>query len=213
MYVNLSIENDAVKDAQSIIADEIKKSIHVTRILSSKKQILNFGHEGMKNIYYLASGEIEIRNLKNKMIIANVIAPAILGVSTLLVDTERYYIQTTDNSEFYSVSASDFTLMIEERKLWRHISVILTYTISLYYCRDLLLSQSNVYSIIRNQLEMLWEQNSVKQENISVFDYILHRTPVSRSSLNKVLKDLAKGGYIKLNRGRLVEMNKLPPGY
>ncbi|WP_320339062.1 helix-turn-helix domain-containing protein [Enterobacter asburiae] len=48
---------------------------------------------------------------------------------------------------------------------------------------------------------------------MSIFSFILSRTSISRSSLNKILKDLYKGGYITLNRGKLVALKKLPSKY
>lgn len=213
IFVSRSFESDIVKESQQILAEEINNSIHMVRILSSSKQIINFCTNGINNIFYLAAGEIELHNIDNKMIIANMNAPAILGVTTMFTNDERYYIKTVRDAEFYSVATSDFIKTVEQKKLWKFISVILSHNLSIYYHRDLLLSQSNVYGIIRNQLEEIWEQSQSCNEDVSVFDYILHRTPVSRSSLNKVLKDLVTGGYIKLNRGRLIHLKKLPTGY
>ncbi|MBV8041265.1 helix-turn-helix domain-containing protein, partial [Pluralibacter sp.] len=62
-------------------------------------------------------------------------------------------------------------------------------------------------------LEMLWEQHRDSLDEISIFDFILNRAAVSRSSLNKILKELSDGGYVKINRGRLVYLKKLPTGY
>lgn len=213
IYTGIQLDVDAMNSSQQEIVNEIKKSPHLTRILSSKKQIMNFEVKGVKNIYHLASGEVEIHNIENNMIISNVNAPAILGVSTMFIDQERHYIKTITNVEIYSIPVREFNAIIDDKNMWKNISNILSSNITSYYHRDLLLSKNNVYSIIRNQLEALWEQNSIKQEEISVFEYILHRTPVSRSSLNKVLKDLATGGYINLRRGKLINMNKLPTGY
>ncbi|WP_420888545.1 helix-turn-helix domain-containing protein [Cronobacter universalis] len=39
---------------------------------------------------------------------------------------------------------------------------------------------------------------------------MLSRSSISRSSLNKILKELCNGGYIKINRGRLIDMKNLP---
>ena len=48
---------------------------------------------------------------------------------------------------------------------------------------------------------------------INVSDYILEKTRLSRSRVIKILGDLRIGGYIEINRGILIKINKLPENY
>ncbi len=213
MYSNIMSSNELLENANCIIGSEIDNHPQRLRIISSKKHSLPFYNGKEKSVFHLISGEIEIRNIQNDLIIVNVDAPAILGLSSMSSDEDCYYIHTVTNVELTSIPLSEFIDMADHKSLWRHISVILSFYINIYYLRDMMLSQASVYTIIKNHLEIMWSLKKDKLEEISVFDFILNRTPVSRSSLNKVLKDLSAGGYIEIKRGRLVSMNKLPSGY
>lgn len=48
---------------------------------------------------------------------------------------------------------------------------------------------------------------------INVSDYILEKTRLSRSRVIKILGDLRIGGYIEINQGILIKINKLPEKY
>ncbi|QYH16903.1 hypothetical protein HB664_12950 [Enterobacter sp. DNB-S2] len=48
---------------------------------------------------------------------------------------------------------------------------------------------------------------------VNVSDYILEKTRLSRSRVMKILGDLCIGGYIEINRGILIKINKLPEKY
>ncbi|HID4702653.1 TPA: helix-turn-helix domain-containing protein, partial [Enterobacter cloacae] len=74
-------------------------------------------------------------------------------------------------------------------------------------------SSKNAYDIIKNNLEAIWELPENERSQISVFKFILSRSSISRSSLNKVLKDLNDGGYINIHRGKLLNIKNLPLKY
>lgn len=48
---------------------------------------------------------------------------------------------------------------------------------------------------------------------VNVSDYILEKTRLSHSRVMKILGDLCIGGYIEINRGILIKINKLPEKY
>lgn len=213
MPSNSLISDNLIEDAHNRIGMIIDNHDHRLRILASKKQNFSFQNGTDKVVMHLVSGEVEIRNVKNNLVVVNVCAPAILGLSTMFVEDNFYYAHTVTQAELISIPLNDFIDIAEQQNLWIYIASIMSYYLSAYYIRDMILSQSSVYNIIKTHLEILWELNDDSLNTISIFDYILNRTPISRSSLNKVLKDLSAGGYIKLNRGKLVHMNKLPNGY
>lgn len=217
MLKNMPVISELTRDAQNVLGHEIDDHRDRLRILSSKKQIIHFSSSGgEKVVYNLLAGEVEIRNVKNNLIALNVSAPAILGLSNMFVNDDFYYIKTVTDVEFMSLPLSTFVAIVDKKNLWRHISVIMSLYITIYSQRNLILSQSNAYNVIKNHLEILWELQNKDGDgfnDVSVFEFILNRIPISRSSLNKVLKDLSSGGYIKLNRGKLTFMGKLPSGY
>ncbi|MCU3137330.1 helix-turn-helix domain-containing protein [Enterobacter cloacae] len=59
----------------------------------------------------------------------------------------------------------------------------------------------------------LMNEDEALSAYINVSDYILEKTRLSRSRVIKILGDLRIGGYIEINRGILIKINKLPEKY
>ncbi|EOC5256349.1 helix-turn-helix domain-containing protein [Enterobacter asburiae] len=59
----------------------------------------------------------------------------------------------------------------------------------------------------------LMNEDEALSAYINVSDYILEKTRLSRSHVIKILGDLRIGGYIEINRGILIKINKLPEKY
>ena len=55
--------------------------------------------------------------------------------------------------------------------------------------------------------------NEELRSRIGVMNYIHQRTRISRSVVAEVLAALRKGGYIEMNKGKLVAINRLPSEY
>ncbi|WMY73567.1 helix-turn-helix domain-containing protein [Buttiauxella selenatireducens] len=213
MFTNMLVVSELVQEAHEKIGLQIDSSPHKLRIISSKKQEISFYNNKEKSVFHLISGEIELRSTNSNLIVLNVYAPAIIGLSSIFTSNDLFYINTVTDVELVSIPMSELVKTANEKNLWMYISTIMSHYLDVCYLRDSILYQDSVYNVIKNHLEILWRFKRDKLDEISVFDFILNRTPVSRSSLNKVLKDLVSGGYIKMNRGKLVEMNKLPSGY
>lgn len=56
-----------------------------------------------------------------------------------------------------------------------------------------------------------WEEGL--RARVGVMNYIHQRTRISRSVVAEVLAALRKGGYIEMNKGKLVGINRLPSEY
>jgi len=216
MHKSVLVISDELNEAYRKVGLGIVSHPKRMKIISSSKQYIQLTHDNIKMVSLLTSGEIELCNSHNNLIIANVYAPAILGLSSIFLEENYFNIKSVSNIELIMIPLSDFIAYIDRENLWREVSMIFSYYLNIYYVRDLLISQSNVYNIIKDHLEILWYMSSNDSEyhsGVSVFDFILNRTSVSRSSLNKVLKDLTSGGYIEMRRGKLVSLKKLPTGY
>jgi CRP-like cAMP-binding protein len=75
-----------------------------------------------------------------------------------------------------------------------------------------LLNKSSYILIKTLLLEMSQEPEKILK-NVSVEKYISERCHLGRSVIMKILSDLRKGGYIEINRGKLVKVIKLPERY
>ncbi|MHB9348925.1 helix-turn-helix domain-containing protein, partial [Enterobacter vonholyi] len=77
--------------------------------------------------------------------------------------------------------------LIEEQSLWQEAFTLCVDVVNKCYIRDEAFASRNVYGIVRQHLEMLWEMDEEQRSRFSAFEFILSRTTVSRSSLNKIL--------------------------
>lgn len=202
--------NDIVRNANLHVISSANVHPRKSRMLLSKGQVVSFNNDNEGMILLLISGEAVLRNTENHLIAADKSAPAVLGLPAMYKPYKYHFLQTVTDAEITMLPLSDFIDMANRGNLWQYISAILSHALFSSYSRVSLLSSSDVYSMIRQELECLWDQGSGKSEGVSVFNFILNRTPVSRSSLNKILKELTSGGYITVKRGKLTNLNKLP---
>ncbi|WP_409513916.1 helix-turn-helix domain-containing protein [Serratia proteamaculans] len=72
---------------------------------------------------------------------------------------------------------------------------------------------NDVYGIISSHLEDIWALPEEERLKISIFNFIMQRAPVSRSSIHKIIKELNKGGFIKTERGKLLNLTNIPRGF
>ena len=127
-------------------------------------------------------------------------------------DIYHHFITAT-NVKLMAIEESYFSETIEAHNLWKNIFLIAADYARYFFIRDEKFNSKDVYSIIKNNLELLWQYPEDERMQISIFKFILSRSQISRSSLNKILKDLIEGGYIRINRGRLLSMKELPRRY
>lgn len=196
------------------LAEEIAISPARTEVIYSEKKTLCFKRNDCKVIYFLEDGEVELCNTDNNIIITNIKHPAFFGIANIFTEREYHFIRTVSEVKLYCMKQSDFIKIIDEKLLWKDIALIFSWYLELYAFRDCINAKAtSSYSIVKIYLELLWSKSQDELEEISIFDFILNRTTVSRSSLNKIIKELTYGGYIKVNRGKLVYLKPLPQGY
>ncbi|MCU7004725.1 helix-turn-helix domain-containing protein, partial [Escherichia coli] len=88
-----------------------------------------------------------------------------------------------------------------------------TKSVSWQHHRDVQLIGHNSYEQIRATLLSMIDWNEELRSRIGVMNYIHQRTRISRSVVAEVLAALRKGGYIEMNKGKLVAINRLPSEY
>lgn len=214
MFNDVFAINPLVASSISKIYKEILLEPTQIELFCCDKKTFKFVRDKEKVIYFLEDGEIELCNSENNLIIANIKPPAIFGISTLFTDRDYHFIRSVSETRLHCIHQKEFIKIIENKKLWKDVSLILSWYLELYSSRDSInATATNSYSIVKIYLELLWGKGPDECKDISIFNFILSRTAISRSSLNKIIKDLSDGGYIKVNRGRLVYLKQLPHGY
>lgn len=177
----------------------IKDNVDFDFIINSKE-----------TFFYLEKGKLALKNKENSKIISTIDAPAIIGLTRLFTNNEYHYLSSLSDCFLTAFDKENAKLVFDKKNLWQDVSNILSYIINLHYKRERLFSSFSVYGVIRSHLEVLGSLPTNERLNLSLFDFILDRTSISRSSLNKVIKELEIGDYIETKRGILIKINKLP---
>ncbi|HBP4362821.1 TPA: helix-turn-helix domain-containing protein [Escherichia coli] len=117
------------------------------------------------------------------------------------------------NCTGYHLPAKQTITLIEQNQLWRDAFYWLAWQNRILELRDVQLIGHNSYEQIRATLLSMIDWNEELRSRIGVMNYIHQRTRISRSVVAEVLAALRKGGYIEMNKGKLVAINRLPSEY
>jgi CRP-like cAMP-binding protein len=71
----------------------------------------------------------------------------------------------------------------------------------------------SAYEMIRQQLIDLMREEDTYRKSMTAESYIRDKTHLSRSGVMRILADLKTGGFIEMEEGRLIKINKLPAKY
>ncbi|GFM11817.1 MULTISPECIES: helix-turn-helix domain-containing protein [Enterobacter] len=205
-------------DNQSVseLANYLTQSHNSYTIISTEGNKIFFEQDKKAYIYYLMEGEVSVNKKIDDLVVINIKSPAIIGMTALIYREYFHYLVTISNCKIVAIPNVDVIDILDKNNLWRAAFNIVSTAARYYYERDDLLSStsSGIYGLVRKYLLLINEYSMEEKERISVFDYIMKRNNVSRSSLNKILKELTVGKYITIKRGRLVSIDKpLPDSY
>ncbi|MGL5522451.1 MAG: helix-turn-helix domain-containing protein [Aeromonas veronii] len=127
---------------------------------------------------------------------------------------DEYFVKCDSECLFHLISQKDFLQIIDQKNLWKDVSRILSTQVSCLLYRDAVLSGSNVYEVVRHAIQYLWALNEEYRRKISIYDFISKRfKSASRSSVHKIVKGLNDGGYVKTERGVIIDVKRLPNNF
>lgn len=169
------------------------------------------------NIYFILSGTLSLGVTGSELIIGNAIEHMPVGLM------ERYcplvdfvYKCTTDVTLIkLTCDAFDDIFITGQPENARQLSIILSYmtifTLDLHTERRKLTS----YQTIKPMLERyLYRVRTHSNETEGLAAFIMRRTRLSRTHVFRVLADLRQGGYITVEKGRLISIDRtLPDDY
>lgn len=197
----------AINNIMSLIkANCIDKSLLVSKLTN-----VEVDFNGDERIFLLESGRITINRRSDGKVLINIDSPFIIGLTTLFTPLNYYYLRTETDCHISTFSKNEVITLIESTSSWKSVAEILSYAFFMYYQRDEMLTSNDAYGVVKKHIEYFWENENIK--STSIFSFILSRTNISRSSVNKILRELEVGGYIKTKRGILIEMSKLPNAF
>ncbi len=177
------------------------------------RRTLTLSSEGVHFCYLIAKGSFELHRQNDDLVVGYGNAPVILGLGNI---TQMYigsYIRTLTNCEIGIITTHEALELIDSENLWRPLSEHLLIIAAKLFTISQQLSAPTSYEIIRTQILELMSEDPATKESITVENYIRSKTNLSRSAVMKILASLKTGGYVELDRGKLIKINSLPKKY
>lgn len=179
----------------------------------NEKQTLFSSDINSEDIFIILEGIISLKR-NDDVLIGMAQAPFIMGLADSVMRTDvQYKLMAESHCSGYHLPASQTISIIEQHHLWREAFCWLAWQNKTLELRDLQLIGHNSYEQIRATLIAMNEWDQELRSRIGVMNYIHQRTRISRSVVAEVLAALRKGNYIKMNKGKLVSINRLPFEY
>ena len=180
---------------------------------NNEKQVIFSSDVNSEDTFVILEGVISLRREEN-VLIGITQAPYIMGLADGLMKNDiPYKLIAEGNCTGYHLPAKQTITLIEQNQLWRDAFYWLAWQIRFLELRDVQLIGHNSYEQIRATLLSMIDWNEELRSRIGVMNYIHQRTRISRSVVAEVLAALRKGGYIEMNKGKLVAINRLPSEY
>lgn len=184
--------------------------------LPAAKKMTISENDGKQHVLLITEGCFSISHGTSDLYMATVFAPTTIGIvdscngNRNVKNTPRHYIRAETHCHGWSIPLELFTQKCNEQNLWHDIAIILAHRVMIMSARETELVGNSAYSKIRSLLLELWEYPEKIREQIKTPAFIQRRSGISRSRVMDVLSELKKGGYIQINSGTLVSLNKLP---
>ncbi|EEB5174103.1 hypothetical protein S479_23885 [Salmonella enterica subsp. enterica serovar Newport] len=160
---------------------------------------------------FLETGDFELHRKFDGKLLCSFSSPFPFGIVNSVSHSENYFIEVKTPSKISFIPRSDFMASVEKENAWESIVYILTYLLDLNEKNIQTLVESNcVYDIIKGCLNQIWLLPEQERLKTSIYDFILRRHNISRSSITKIIRELNTGNYLLTKRGVLLNMNTLP---
>ncbi|HCM9594234.1 helix-turn-helix domain-containing protein [Enterobacter bugandensis] len=174
---------------------------------------LNLEVNGQGLCYLILEGTIAIYRTSDNMMLSTARSPALFGLANLTDIYFNDYLVTVSPCLIGSIPTEQVADIIKEKGLWGLLSRQLMFVYSRLYNNVMPQGAPTAYEMIRQQLIKLMEEDEGYRSSVTAERYIREKTQLSRSGVMRILADLKTGGFIEMEEGRLIKINKLPAKY
>ncbi|MEQ0188805.1 helix-turn-helix domain-containing protein [Klebsiella sp. CN_Kp098] len=165
-------------------------------------------------VYLLTQGNLDMLRITDGLVLTTVHAPYVIGLANLLQPGQAGLLAQHPDSRMLRVGRDKVLRILEETpSLWTDVAHLLAYALQFAGQRDRELTTSRAYDTVCGKLMELMHAPAAFRESTSVLNFIQRRTPLSRSVVALILRDLRAGEYITMRQGRLVSVQHLPAEY
>lgn len=179
--------------------------------LTKKGDIVNTCCQDKRQCFLLIKGTVSLHRKSDGLVINSESAPYVIGLTQTYLKWDYFFIHSQDNATLASLDINDAWRLIDENKKWKEASYVILYSMGRIYEHCMNITSYTSYDVIRYQLYELMKEPTTIRLFTSAVSYIQERSFVSRSSIMKILSQLRIGGYIKMNKGVLMEICKVIP--
>ena len=180
---------------------------------TARGERLDLEVEGQGMCYLILEGTVAIYRKSDNMMLSTARSPALFGLANLTDIYFNDYIKTVGPCLIGTLTAERVNEIIKEKALWGLLSKQLTFVYSRLYNNVMPQGAPTAYEMIRQQLIKLMEEDESYRSSVTAERYIREKTQLSRSGVMRILADLKTGGFIEIDEGRLIKINKLPARY
>lgn len=177
------------------------------------RRTLTLSSENAHFCYLISKGSFVMHRQNDDRIVGFGNAPVILGLGNFTKMYLGSYIRTITNCDIGIIPTHEAFEIIERENLWRPLAEHLLIIAGKLFTIGQQLSAPTTYEIIRAQLLELISENETIRDSTTVENYIRLKTNLSRSGIMKIIASLKTGGYIEMDRGKLIKINSLPKKY
>ncbi|WP_312343745.1 helix-turn-helix domain-containing protein [Leclercia sp.] len=168
---------------------------------------------GQGVFYLIIEGSVAIYRRSNDMLLSTANSPAILGLANLTDIYFDNYFKTLEPCVIGTLATDKVNDICTEKDLWSVVSRHLMFVYNRLYHHVMPVGSPTAYELIRQQLQELMAEDESFRARITAERYIRDKTQLSRSGVMRILADLKAGGYVEMEEGRLISINKLPARY
>lgn len=167
-----------------------------------------------RKIYFLLEGALisSVGEEEKKQNLGIIMGPSIIGLTQLAPTSTIAQHKAIAPCMIDSISVEDFIKVIEENQLWPDVINIMVTIINSLAARTATSGLQSAYEIIRSYLIYMDSENACAvKERYTVVKYMQTFSRLSRSIILKILSELKAGGFIEMEKGRLIRINRNLP--
>jgi hypothetical protein len=123
------------------------------------------------------------------------------------------YIKALMPSVIGKMSREQALKVIKDHNQWEALSQHLMFISAKLFTYSEQLTAPSAYEVIRMQLLELMGEDERVRTTTTAERYIRDKTNLSRSGIMHIISKLKEGGFIEINRGILIKINRLPDKY
>lgn len=190
-----------------VVGEEIEKCKHAFFAVRKKGQHVELIQDNQ--VAFLKSGIVTIHRIEDGLLTNFIKAPAVIGLGHIHDIELTHFIQCKSECSMWILDSNIAFDLFTEKNLWQDAFFIIRSYLYICMPKGKLIHKSSAREIVIEHLKEIWALDEPERYTTSVYNFILSRNNISRSAVQKVVRELEDSGDIKFYRGKLIELNEM----